>query len=146
LKILIQRVLSANVKVEGETIGQINQGLLLLVGFGRDDAEVDLARMAERVVNLRIFSDEEGRFQDSVLEVGGGLLAIPQFTLYGDTRKGRRPDFTQALEPALATDLFDQFGNELKNTGVGRVETGQFGADMTVTLVNDGPVTLTLEA
>ncbi len=143
---MIQRVTSAGVKVDGESIGKVDQGFLLLVGFGRDDAEVDLARMAQRVINLRIFSDVAGRFQYSVLDIEGAILAVPQFTLYGDVRKGRRPEFTQALAPELATKLFDQFVNELRNSGVGRVETGRFGADMKVSLVNDGPVTLMLES
>jgi len=146
MKVLIQRVCSSDVNVYGKTIGKIDQGLLLLVGFGRDDVDVNLERMAKRVVNLRIFSDDSGRFQYSVLGIEGGVLAVPQFTLYGDTRKGRRPDFTQALEPTLATKLFDQFVNELRNAGVDRVETGQFGADMKVSLTNDGPVTLMLES
>ncbi len=145
MKILVQRVRSASVQVDGETISEIDQGLLLLVGFGRADTENGLARMADKVVNLRIFSDDKGRFQYSVLDIGGGILAVPQFTLYGDTHKGRRPDFTQALDPSIATDLFDALVHELRERNARPVQTGRFGAEMQVSLTNDGPVTLLLE-
>ncbi len=145
MKVLLQRVSSASVVVDGKTSGAIERGLLLLTGFGAGDDSSKLAPMAQKVANMRVFPNDEGRFHYSVLEVSGDLLAVPQFTLYADTSKGRRPEFFSALAPAEAAKLFDEFVNELKKAGVKRVETGVFGADMKVSLLNDGPVTIMVE-
>lgn len=145
MKVLLQRVSAASVAVEGEEIGRIKEGLLLFVGFGRSDSEEPLASMAEKIINLRVFSDERGKFQHSVKDLTGGILAIPQFTLYGSTDKGRRPDFTGSLAPESARLLFDRFVEILREVYDGPIATGRFGAHMAVELVNDGPVTLMLE-
>lgn len=126
-------------------IGNIASGLLLLVGFGSDDDETVLHPMADKVANLRVFADQAGHFHYSVLQTGGEVLVVPQFTLYGDTSKGRRPDFSMAMPPARARALFDKFVAALDTAGVCQLATGQFGASMQVRLVNDGPVTLVLE-
>lgn len=145
MKILLQRVTRAEVVVGRETVGRIERGVLLLVGFGRDDTESPPARLADKIVNLRIFADARGRLDRSLLDVGGAVLAVPQFTLYGRTRKGRRPDFTGALEPAAAEVRFRSFVECLRQTPAARIESGRFGADMQVSLVNDGPLTLMLD-
>ena len=145
MKILLQRVSRASVTVDREIIGRIEGGVLLLVGFGRDDAAPALARAADKIINLRIFANDRGRLDRSLLDVGGAILAVPQFTLYGQVRKGRRPDFTQALEPALAESHFRSFVELLRQTPVSQVESGRFAADMRVSLENDGPFTLMLE-
>ncbi|MBV9773273.1 MAG: D-tyrosyl-tRNA(Tyr) deacylase [Gemmatimonadetes bacterium] len=144
MRIVLQRVSRARVTVEGRVTGEIGRGLLLLVGFTGSDTEEALAWMADRVVGLRVFTDEEGKMNRSVEEVDGALLVVSQFTLYGDTRKGRRPSFIEAARPEVATPLYERFLEMLRETGR-RVETGEFGAMMDVELVNDGPVTLILE-
>lgn len=144
MRIVVQRVAWARVQVEGKTVGQIGPGLLLLVGFGRGEAEESLAWLANKVLNLRIFEDEEGRMNRSVLEVGGELLVVPQFTLYGDVQKGRRPSFDAAAKPGEAEPLFRRFVEELKRSGL-KVEQGVFQAHMLIELANDGPVTFVLE-
>jgi D-aminoacyl-tRNA deacylase len=145
MKVVIQRVNYASVKVSGETVGEISRGVCLLVGFGPEDDASKLKPMAEKIVNMRIFPNEEGRFDRSTLEIGGAVLAVPQFTLYADTRKGRRPDFFGALEPAAASRLFDEFVALLGKTGAAKVAAGVFGGDMKVALENDGPVTIVVE-
>lgn len=130
--------------VSGDTIGEIDQGLLLLAGFTDGDNPSLISQMAAKVVNLRIFPDERHRLQYSVLAVGGQLLVVPQFTLYGDTSRGRRPDFIKALNPRDASQLFDAFVNELAEHIGNSVERGRFGADMKVSSINDGPFTLLL--
>ena len=150
MRIVAQRVNSASVAVEGERVGEISLGLLLLVGFGKesdsgDDIEKKLSNAAERVAHLRIFPDDAGRFHRSLIDVGGAVLAVPQFTLYGDTSRGRRPDFFGALEPEKAFQHFEAFVSELRKRGIARVETGRFGAHMKVQLENDGPVTIILD-
>lgn len=144
MRILVQRVAWARVEVEGEIIGQIGRGLLLLVGIGRGDGPEQLRWLANKVLNLRIFEDEEGQMNRSLLELGGAVLAVPQFTLYGDARKGRRPSFEGAAPPEEAEPLFRLFIAELKRSGL-TVAQGVFGAHMLVQLANDGPVTLLLE-
>jgi len=144
MRIVAQRVVEARVMVEGETVGEIGQGLLLLVGIGRGDDEKELRWLANKVLNLRIFEDEEGRMDRSLLDVGGAILAVSQFTLYGDVRKGRRPSFDRAAPPREAAPLFRQFVEQLEQSGL-LVEQGVFGAHMEVELLNDGPVTLILE-
>jgi D-tyrosyl-tRNA(Tyr) deacylase len=145
MRVLLQRVSSAAVRVDAETVGAIGRGLLLLVGFGRGDDARLLAPMADKVTGLRVFPDPGGRLQHSVLDIQGGVLAVPQFTLYGSTQRGRRPDFAAALEPAAASGLFARFVDALAATGLDKLESGRFGAQMSVQLVNDGPVTLLLE-
>jgi D-tyrosyl-tRNA(Tyr) deacylase len=145
MRVLIQRAASGKVVVDDKTVGEIEQGLVLLVGFGKDDTEAVLKPMAQKVTNLRIFPDEKGRFDRSVKDIGGAILVVPQFTLYGDTNKGRRPDFFGALEPEKAEPLVGRFVSVLQQEGIGSVEQGEFGAHMMVTLTNDGPVTLMLE-
>ena len=144
MRIVLQRVSRARVTVEGRVTGEIGPGLLLLAGFTDGDAEDALAWMADKVVGLRIFPDDEGKMNRSVQEVGGGLLVVSQFTLYGDARKGRRPSFVDAARPEVAIPLYERFVELLRATGL-QVGTGRFGAMMEVELVNDGPVTLILE-
>jgi D-aminoacyl-tRNA deacylase len=145
LRVVLQRVSSASVTVDGELSGAIGTGLLLLVGFTGGDTEDDLRWMAEKVVGLRVFNDAEGRMNLSLEEVGGKLLVVSQFTLYGDTRKGRRPSFVHAADPDEAIPLYERFVELLGERVSNEVATGRFGAMMEVELVNDGPVTLVLE-
>jgi D-tyrosyl-tRNA(Tyr) deacylase len=144
MRVVLQRVSRARVTVEGRLTGEIGPGLLLLTGFTDGDAEDAIAWMADKVVGLRIFRDDEGKMNRSVQEVGGGLLVVSQFTLYGDARKGRRPSFIDAARPEIAIPLYERFVALLRATGL-PVGTGEFGAMMDVELVNDGPVTLILE-
>lgn len=144
MRVVLQRVARARVTVEGRVTGEIGCGLLLLAGFTDGDSEDALAWMADKVVGLRIFPDDEGKMNRSVQEAGGGLLVVSQFTLYGDTRKGRRPSFIDAARPEIAIPLYERFVALLRATGL-PVGTGEFGAMMDVELVNDGPVTLILE-
>lgn len=145
MRVIIQRVSSASVSVDGTTVGAIGAGLMVLVGFGKEDSAEMLAPMADKIATMRIFSDDRGRFGASLLDTKGAILAVPQFTLYADTTKGRRPEFFDALPPEPASQLFTQFKEALYTAGVGRVESGVFGSNMQVALVNDGPVTITLE-
>lgn len=144
MRVVLQRVSRAKVTVDGRVTGQIGAGLLLLVGFAEGDTPDTLRWMAGKVVDLRVFRDDAGRMNRSVLEAGGGVLVVSQFTLYGDARKGRRPSFVGAAPPDVAIPLYEQFIDILK-TLISPVETGEFGAMMDVELVNDGPVTLLLE-
>ncbi|MCL4152063.1 UNVERIFIED_CONTAM: hypothetical protein GTU68_061396 [Idotea baltica] len=145
MKVLLQRVLSASVDVDGIRIAEISRGLLLLCGFAKEDSAECLAKMAKKIVNMRVFPDEKGRFDRSLIEEELSLLAVPQFTLYADTSKGRRPEFFSAKNPAEAEELFRSFVIELNKTGVRELGQGRFGADMQVELINDGPVTILLE-
>lgn len=144
MKALLQRVSSARVEVGAETVGEIGPGLLVLVGVERDDTAADAARLADRTLDLRIFPDDDRPMNVSVLDTGGAVLAVSQFTLAADTRRGRRPGFSSAAPPELAEPLFDAWV-EACRARCPRVETGRFGADMQVHLVNDGPVTFLLE-
>jgi len=144
VRVLVQRVSSASVTIGGRVTGSIDAGLLLLVGFRGDDVEASLEWMADKICGLRIFSDEEGKMNRSLEDVGGGLLVVSQFTLYGDVAKGKRPSFIDAARPETAIPLYEKFITRLRSR-VPRVETGEFGADMQVALVNDGPVTIWLE-
>jgi D-tyrosyl-tRNA(Tyr) deacylase len=144
MKIVLQRVSSASVKVDSKIVGSIEHGLLLLIGFSSSDTEESVLPTLEKIVKLRIFSDEEGKMNKSVLDVEGSLLLISQFTLYADTKKGNRPSFIEAARPEQATPLYEFFISEMKKR-IAKVETGIFGADMKVELVNDGPVTIVLE-
>ncbi|NSL50177.1 D-aminoacyl-tRNA deacylase [Calidifontibacillus erzurumensis] len=145
MKVVVQRSKEANVKVDDKIVGQIQSGLVLLVGITHTDTIDDVRYMADKIVNLRIFEDEEGKMNRSLLDVGGEILSISQFTLYGDCRKGRRPNFMEAAKPDYAKQLYDQFNEVLRAKGIS-VETGQFGAMMDVSLTNDGPVTLIVES
>jgi len=145
MKVVLQRVSGAKVTVGNEVVGAIGKGLLLLVGVGHEDTEQDLAWMADKLAGLRIFEDDAGKMNLSVEDVGGDVLSVSQFTLYGDCRKGRRPNFMGAAKPEVAEALYDKFNELLRARGL-RVETGKFGAMMDVSLVNDGPVTLILES
>jgi D-tyrosyl-tRNA(Tyr) deacylase len=144
VRVLVQRVSRASVTVEDRLVGSVDGGLLLLVGFTHGDRDAELEWMAEKVCGLRIFPDDEGRMNRSIMETGGGLLVVSQFTLYGDASKGRRPSFVDAARPEQAIPLYERFIELLRGRVTG-VETGEFGADMKVALVNDGPVTLWLE-
>ena len=142
---LLQRVSSASVSVDGETIGEIGRGLLVLVAVHRADDERDIARLAERILTYRVFPDAEGRMNLSVQDISGGLLLVPQFTLTADTRKGTRASFSKGAPPEIANAYFDKLV-ALCGEGLETVATGRFGADMKVTLTNDGPVTFWLES
>lgn len=144
MRIVLQRVTSASVRVDGEVIGAIKTGFLILFGAGHDDTEEDCRRLADKIANLRIFSDENGKINLSLADVGGDILVVPQFTLYADCRKGNRPNFIQAAKPERANALYECFVEYLREKGK-HVETGSFGADMKVELLNDGPFTLILE-
>jgi D-tyrosyl-tRNA(Tyr) deacylase len=146
MRAVIQRVLRAKVTVADRVTGQIDQGLLVLLGAGAGDTEADLGYIVDKLVNLRIFADDAGKMNRSVLDLGGGVLVVSQFTLFGDARAGRRPSFIDALEPIAAKALYEQALAEIRAKGVARVEAGEFAADMAVELVNDGPVTILLDS
>lgn len=145
MRALIQRVSSASVSADGEVLGRIGAGLLVLLGVGQADEDAHADRLADKVSQLRVFEGEQGRMDRSLLDVGGAALCVSQFTLYGDTRRGLRPSFTEAAEPAAAERLYDLFCERLRGRGV-PVQTGRFAARMAVELTNEGPVTLLLEA
>jgi D-aminoacyl-tRNA deacylase len=146
MRAVVQRVSRASVTVGGAVIGAIDRGLCVLLGAGAGDGANDLTYIVDKITNLRIFPDDAGKMNRSVLDVGGGVLVISQFTLYGDARQGRRPAFTGALEPIAARTLCDQAVAAIRAAGVARVEAGEFGADMQLELVNDGPVTILLDS
>jgi D-tyrosyl-tRNA(Tyr) deacylase len=146
MRAVVQRVSRASVTVAGRVTGAIDRGLLVLLGAGAGDGAADLAYIVEKTANLRIFPDEAGKMNLSVLDVGGGVLVVSQFTLYGDARQGRRPAFTSALEPVAARALYEQAIEAFRTTGVQQVGAGEFAADMQVELVNDGPVTILLDS
>jgi len=151
VRLVLQRVLSARVEVDGELLGEIGTGLVVLVAFGQDD---DLSlqgtrpwrAMQDKILNLRVFPDEQGKLNLSLVEVGGDLLLVSQFTLYADCRKGRRPSFTSAAPPDTAQSLYHRFCEELRARAPGRTATGEFGAEMHVTFTNWGPVTIQLDS
>lgn len=145
MRIVVQRVSTAKVTVEGEITGEIGHGLMLLVGVTQEDTREDADWLVDKVLNLRIFEDEAGKMNHSLLDIGGALLSVSQFTLYGDCRKGRRPNFMDAARPDQANELYEYFNDKARSHGV-RVETGVFGAMMDVSLTNDGPVTLLLDS
>jgi D-tyrosyl-tRNA(Tyr) deacylase len=144
MRALIQRVKSGKVSVAGRTIAEINHGMVILLGVGPQDDERNAAFLAEKIATLRIFEDREGKFNLSILDIGGTTLVVSQFTLYADTRKGRRPSFTQAASPELAEPLVEKFASLLRQQGI-PTQTGVFGAHMLVEIENDGPVTIWLE-
>ncbi len=145
MRVILQRVTSASVVIDHKCVGQIDQGYLVLVGFTHDDTEADIDYMVEKVKNLRVFSDEDGNMNRSLCDIQGKILSVSQFTLYADARKGRRPSFINAMKPELATKMYDLWNEKLRQAGI-EVQTGIFGADMKVTLTNDGPVTICLES
>ncbi len=145
MRLVLQRVNHAQVKVEDKSVGKIGRGLVVLLGIRNGDGEKDAKYLAEKVAHLRVFEDESGKFNLSVMDIGGEVLVVSQFTLYGDCRKGRRPSFTQASPPEEANKLYERFVGLLQERGL-RVETGMFGAHMLVEIQNQGPVTLVLES
>jgi D-tyrosyl-tRNA(Tyr) deacylase len=145
VRVLLQRVKNASVTVEGNVVGAIDHGLLLFVGFTEGDSEKEIAYLAEKIVHLRIFEDAEGKMNQSLKDVKGSILSVSQFTLYGDCRKGRRPNFMAAAKPEEAVSLYEKWNEVLRSKEL-QVETGKFGAMMDVQLVNDGPVTLFLDS
>jgi D-tyrosyl-tRNA(Tyr) deacylase len=146
VRAVVQRVSSASVRVAGELIGEVGPGLLVLLGVGPGDGPEQGAWLADKLANLRIFEDDEGKMNRSLVDVGGGALVVSQFTLFGDVKKGRRPSFIGAARPELAEPLYLQFCDQLGDAGVTTVSRGRFGAHMEVALVNDGPVTLIVES
>ena len=144
MRIIVQRCDKAEVRVEGNVVGKINYGMMLLVSFTYGDTEKEIDYLVNKVLNLRIFDDENGVMNKSILDINGEILSISQFTLYGDASKGRRPSYIKALGGDKATLLYDEFNNKLRDKGI-EVGTGIFGADMKVSLINDGPVTILLE-
>ena len=146
MRAVVQRVTRAKVTVGERVTGAIDAGLLVLLGAGAGDTATDLTYIVDKIVHLRIFSDDAGKMNRSVLDVGGGVLVVSQFTLYGDVRQGRRPAFTSALEPVAARALYEQALEALRVAGVGVVQAGEFAADMAVDLTNDGPVTILLDS
>jgi len=145
MRAVVQRVIRARVTVDGWTTGEIGIGLLVLLGVGREDAEADVTYLAEKIVGLRIFEDQDGKMNRSVADVGGSVLAVSQFTLYGDVRRGRRPSFDAAAPPEPARRLYEKFVASIQTAGL-RCETGRFQAMMQVELVNEGPVTILLDS
>jgi D-tyrosyl-tRNA(Tyr) deacylase len=146
MRAVVQRVSRADVKVDGKMVGEIGAGLLVLLGVGQGDEESDVNALAEKCAGLRIFPDDEGKMNRSLLDIGGEALVISQFTLYGDVRRGKRPSFTDAAPPEQADALYRKFADRLSALGVRKVETGRFQAMMDVTLTNSGPVTILLDS
>ena len=145
MRIVLQRIAHASVTVDEKVIGKIQRGFLLLVGVTHDDAMEDMEYLVRKIVQMRIFEDEEGKLNRSIQDIGGEILSVSQFTLYAETKKGNRPSFSKAAPGDVALEMFEQFNGLLRETGV-PVETGQFGADMKVELLNDGPVTILLDS
>ena len=143
MRVLVQRVTSSSVEVEGKIVGKIDNGIMLLVGFTHTDTSKEIDYMVDKVINLRIFDDENGVMNKSLLDIGGSILSISQFTLYADASKGRRPSYINALGGDKSSPLYDEFNQKLKEKV--HTETGIFGAEMKVSLVNDGPITIMLE-
>ena len=142
---LIQRVTHASVSVDGSIVGTINHGLLLLLGVQKNDAQQQVDKLLQKIIHYRVFSDEQGKMNNSLLDINGELLIVSQFTLAADTQKGLRPGFSSAAEPAIAKELYHHFVEQAKSVDALKIQTGIFAADMQVSLVNDGPVTFLLE-
>ena len=145
MRAVVQRVTNADVKIDGRVNGKIDDGLLVLLGVGNGDTEEDMKYIADKIIKLRIFSDENDKMNLSLEDVGGSMLVISQFTLYGDCSHGRRPYFGNAMEPVSANEMYEKFVEYIREQGI-HTETGEFGADMKVSLTNDGPVTIILES
>ena len=146
MRVVIQRVQKASVEIQGQIVGEIKQGLLLLLGIETEDKKGDADYLVQKISNLRIFSDADGKMNLSVQDVGGQFLVVSQFTLHASTRKGNRPSYIRAARPEQAIPLYEYFLTELQNTSTATIQTGQFGADMQVALVNDGPVTIIMDS
>lgn len=145
MKIVVQRVQYSSVKIEGKINGEIKKGFMVLVGFKNDDTQEIINKMVDKLINLRIFEDEQGKMNKSLIDVNGSILSISQFTLYANCKKGRRPSFIDAAKPDIAIPLYDYFNEAIRKSQI-HVETGIFGADMKVLLLNDGPVTIILDS
>lgn len=146
MRIVIQRVSEASVRIDGDLVGQIEQGLLILLGIEHDDTEKDADYLLQKLINLRIFSDADGKMNLSVQDVNGGILVVSQFTLHAATKKGNRPSYIRAARPEQAIPLYEYFVAEIQNQYSGTIQMGQFGADMKIGLVNDGPVTIIMDS
>ena len=146
MRVVVQRVSQSNVKVSGEVIGEINEGLMVLVSFVDEDNDTDLDWMTKKIINLRIFNDDEGKMNRSVQDVGGDILLISQFTLHGSTKKGNRPSFIKAAKPDFANVMYERFIKVLEQSLGKEIQTGEFGGDMKVSLINDGPTTIIIDS
>ena len=146
MRVVVQRVSHSNVEVAGEVIGEINEGLMVLVSFVDEDNDTDLGWMTKKIINLRIFNDDEGKMNRSVHDVGGDILLISQFTLHGSTKKGNRPSFIKAAKPDFANVMYERFIKVLEQSLGKEIQTGEFGGDMKVSLVNDGPTTIIIDS
>ena len=146
MRVVVQRVSQSNVKVSGEIIGEINEGLMVLVSFVDEDNDTDLGWMTKKIINLRIFNDDEGKMNRSVQEIGGDILLISQFTLHGSTKKGNRPSFIKAAKPDFANVMYERFIKVLEQSLGKEIQTGEFGGDMKVSLINDGPTTIIVDS
>ena len=146
MRVVVQRVSQSNVKVSGEVIGEIKKGLMVLVSFVDEDNETDLGWITKKIINLRIFNDDEGKMNRSVQDVGGDILLISQFTLHGSTKKGNRPSFIKAAKPDFANVMYERFIKVLEQSLGKEIQTGEFGGDMKVSLVNDGPTTIIIDS
>ena len=146
MRVVVQRVSQSNVKVSGEVIGEIKEGLMVLVSFVDEDNDTDLDWMTKKIINLRIFNDDEGKMNRSVQEIGGDILLISQFTLHGSTKKGNRPSFIKAAKPDFANVMYERFIIVLEQSLGKEIQTGEFGGDMKVSLINDGPTTIIVDS
>ena len=146
MRVIVQRVSQSKVKVSGEVIGEINEGLMVLVSFVNEDNDTDLGWMTKKIINLRIFNDDEGKMNRSVQDVSGDILLISQFTLHGSTKKGNRPSFIKAAKPDFANVMYERFIKVLEQSLGKEIQTGEFGGDMKVSLVNDGPTTIIIDS
>ena len=146
MRVVVQRVSQSNVKVSDDVIGEINEGLMVLVSFVDEDNDTDLGWMTKKIINLRIFNDDEGKMNRSVQDIGGDILLISQFTLHGSTKKGNRPSFIKAAKPDFANVMYERFIKVLEQSLGKEIQTGEFGGDMKVSLVNDGPTTIIIDS
>ena len=146
MRVVVQRVSQSNVKVSGEVIGEIKEGLMVLVSFVDEDNDTDLGWMTKKIINLRIFNDDEGKMNRSVQDIGGNILLISQFTLHGSTKKGNRPSFIKAAKPDFANVMYGRFIKVLEQSLGKEIQTGEFGGDMKVSLINDGPTTIIIDS
>ena len=146
MRVVVQRVSQSNVKVSGEVIGEIKEGLMVLVSFVDEDNDTDLGWMTKKIINLRIFNDNEGKMNRSVQDIGGDILLISQFTLHGSTKKGNRPSFIKAAKPDFANVMYERFIKVLEQSLGKEIQTGEFGGDMKVSLINDGPTTILIDS
>ena len=146
MRVVVQRVSQSNVKVSGEVIGEIKEGLMVLVSFVDEDNDTDLDWMTKKIINLRIFNDDEGKMNRSVQDIGGDILLISQFTLHGSTKKGNRPSFIKAAKPDFANVMYERFIKVLEQSLGKEIQTGEFGGDMKVSLINDGPTTIIIDS